>query len=494
MAAVPRLDRFRSALLLFTLAFFAPWLAGCAVSLGPGYHLRREKVTVRYAGQPAPDLHYSVEAFVRNIGTRSLSRVRIQAPRQLSSQAQSAAAIPAPTNTGGAGGRQEGLAVPMNPPLRRRESRLVFFSHQLPLQRGLVFLDPHEWFPFFLPPRGLFAEKEPRAPKTQIDIFVPYGYRALTSGRLLRMRSGRPGGEAEYGYEIRERDFSPFLVIGKYRRRKVVAHGRAVMFWTNAPLESACASRIANESVETSELYRSLFGRLRANFGPLRVIEIAPGTSQAALDPDGRSGTVPNAVVFSESPTNACRQPDRFYFLAARSLAATWFGWAVRPASAGRVILGTGAQDYAALIAEENQEGSAMRGRQVADWLAEYDRLSSRTQPLPPGNLGPHPTGDQSRMAGVQSALSFVALEDRLGAEPVRRALKDLVGALKGSSAGRDELRSALEQESGKDLYGFFNQWYGRAGIPTNFRRRYAASDPYSSPGRSAALHRRREK
>lgn len=358
------------------------------------------------------------------------------------------------------------------------------------MQGRSVLLEPEEWFPSFVPPHGLLARGDPWAPRTKIDIFVPYGYRALTSGRLRRARLGRPGGEAEFVYSVRQRDFPPYLVVGQYEQQKIRAHGKTVLFWSNTPFDPSCAQTVADETVETAQLYRSLFGRLHEYLGPLRVIEMASSGSGV----DTGLETAPHAVFFTGSPAVACRQPNRLSFLIARDLAATWFGWAVRPHPASRAILGTGAQNYAALIAEEKREGPAARKRQVTAWIAEYDRLRSRAQPLPPGELGAHPTGDQLRMAGVQSALCFVALENRLGVGPVQRALKEVVGALDGSTAGRDELRSALEQESGQDLYAFFNEWLNKAGVPAAFRRKYSVKDFHADTREDAALLGGREK
>ena len=470
MAAVLRFDRFRTAFFLLALAFLPLWLTGCAVNLGPTFRLRRERVVVHYAVQPIARLQTSVHVVVRNVGTRSLAELRFRTAGQLE-QVKPAAAASAQSGSDASepDDRASASSIAMKPSLGRRRSRMIFFSRQIPLEGLSVFLEPDEWFPSFIPPRGLFGRGEPWAPRTEIDIFVPYGYRALTSGRLRRARQGHPGGEAEYAYSVRQEDFPPYLVVGQYEQQKIRVRGQSVLFWSSTPFDPGCARTVADEAVETAGLYRSLFGRLPEYLGPIRVIEIA-SAGTGSREPDE---TAPNAVLFSVNPADACRQMNRFLFLVARNLAATWFGWGVRPEPAARAILGTGAQDYAALIAEEKREGPAARKRQVIDWLTEYDRLRSRAKPLPPGELGTHPTGDQLRMAGVQSALCLVALEDRLGADPVRRALKDVVGALEGSTAGRNELRSALERESGQDLYEFFNEWLGKAGVPAAFRRRY---------------------
>jgi hypothetical protein len=487
MAAVTRLDRLRPAPVILVLLSLS--LAGCVAPLGPGFQLRREVVTVRYALPPAaPALHFSVQAVARNTGNRALTLLRIQAP----SRAPTAMSSPTSASTAGSDLRSS-LPVRLQPPLARGQARRIPFAYLVPVRGDAIFLEPQGWFPSFLPPRGPFATSQPWAPKTEIDIYAPPEDRVLTTGRLRRVHAAPPGRDAEYVYEIGERDFPPFLLIGKYREQRVRAGGQSVLLWTRGePFDSSCVRAVASEAVATARLYRSVFGRLREHLGPLRLVEfpsqgLAPGSNT-----NPGTGTLPNGALFTENPADACRQRNAFYFQLARDLAATWFGWAVRPAPGASAIL-SGVQDYAALMAEETQESPSVRRQQVALWLSEYDRLSSETQPLPPAELGSHPAGDQFRMAGVQSALFFVALEDRLGAEPVRRALQDLVRSLDGSTAGPDELRSALEGESGQNLYDFFNQWLGRAGIPAAFRRRFSGQELKSDRGENAVKQSGRE-
>jgi hypothetical protein len=47
------------------------------------------------------------------------------------------------------------------------------------------------------------------------------------------------------------------------------------------------------------------------------------------------------------------------------------------------------------------------------------------------------------------------------------------VQALRGSTYGWSEMRSALEAESGQDLSELFRRWLTEPGIPGDFRRRY---------------------
>jgi aminopeptidase N len=45
-----------------------------------------------------------------------------------------------------------------------------------------------------------------------------------------------------------------------------------------------------------------------------------------------------------------------------------------------------------------------------------------------------------------------------------------------GREIGSDELRSAMEAETGQNLAPLFHAWLDRPGIPADFRARYAAA------------------
>jgi hypothetical protein len=468
MAALPSRRTIRLALLLLLLL-----LAGCAVPLGPGYQLRKETVQVRLSAPSAP-LRVQADITLRNAGNTPLDSLSLRLPPRLSPGEPVRILMPGrrmqalPASRNGAGQ----LVLPFQPPLARRHSLRFRLDYQLSQPGEDFLLEPSRWFPTAVPPRNLFAKGNAWADNTRIEISVPAGYRALTSGRLRRFRAGRPGTLTTYRYEIRHRDFAPFLLVGRYQEQKIRVGRRVVIFWTLTPLAPACAQSLATPLAATASLFRSTFGPVWKQTPPVRLIQMSPGSRFPMHDGTGRTGSLPGTVLFTLSPGEICRQTQSFVTLADRALAETWFGWAVRPGPGVGAVLGTGALDYAALLAAVSRDAGA-RARLVTEWLAEYDRLHAAAKPLPPVRLGDHPTGDQRRMAGIQSALCFVALEDRFGAAAVHQALAHLVHSLRGDSAGLEELRSALEQETGQNLYDWFREWFGRAEIPASFRRHY---------------------
>jgi aminopeptidase N len=55
-----------------------------------------------------------------------------------------------------------------------------------------------------------------------------------------------------------------------------------------------------------------------------------------------------------------------------------------------------------------------------------------------------------------------------------QRALRHLLKAYPGGNWRADDLRSALEQECGKNLAPLFRRWLVDPGIPEDFRGRYS--------------------
>lgn len=434
-------------------------LTGCAASLGPGFALREERV--RVSVQPAGAIAVSVQTtgIVKDIGIAPLDSLAFQA------------------------GRGARRTLQFQPPLAPRKSRPFSLGFSVPASGPDIWLDSAAWFPAAIPPAGMFARGEPFAETTRIQVRVPGGYRVLTGGEF-RGVGASAGGETEYRFELRPRGFAPFLLVGRYEELRVRAAGENVIFWTHAPLDAGCARSLAPPLSATMQFYRSAFGPPSRQRLPLRVIQVSPAA--LANEPDGiQASSVPAGALVTISPADWCSKRESFLAIVDHELARTWFGWAVRPEPGAEAVLDMGASEYAALLDAQRLSKAAREG-QLSALLTEFDNLRKRSLPLPPVALDSHSTGDQRRMAGIQSALCLVALENRVGASPVERALAHLVRSERGRSASLDELRSAVEQETGQDLYAFFRDWLRRAGIPASFRasiqsarrKRISTSDP----------------
>jgi len=464
-------------------------LAACAMPLGPGYRLQRETVTVRY--QPGSPLHVRGDAEMRNIGNAPLADLSLQIPRRAADGlAVWVAGRPvAPLAKTVADERR--VTVPVDPPLGERSSLNLRLEYEIPAPPAGFVLEPPAWFANFLRPKHLFAKGRARAEKTEVEISVPSGYRAFTTGRKRGAHASRQGAETEYRYQVREDDFPPFLAIGRFNEQRIRAQGRNVVFWTLQPLDAGCARTLAAQLAAAANLYRSAFGPVSKHRWPISVFEISAGSGPAFREAGG-FGSVPLGVSFSVAPAELCRQPQGFFAAADRALAATWFGWAVAPEPDARAIFVGGARRYAELIAQEGGSPAEARKRQVRAWVEEYDRLRARAKPIAPIRLESHSPAAERQMAGIQSALCLIALQDRFGPVPIQHALANLVSSLRYSTAGLDDVRSAFEAATGRNLFGFFNRWMGRPGIPEAFRQRYSAAKEKTTSAKGSITISRR--
>ena len=74
----------------------------------------------------------------------------------------------------------------------------------------------------------------------------------------------------------------------------------------------------------------------------------------------------------------------------------------------------------------------------------------------------------------AKSGLFILALEDAVGTKNFRAALRRMIQARRSHHWTIDDLRAALELESGQNLAEFFRVWLYQPGIPDDFRRRYS--------------------
>jgi aminopeptidase N len=84
---------------------------------------------------------------------------------------------------------------------------------------------------------------------------------------------------------------------------------------------------------------------------------------------------------------------------------------------------------------------------------------------------------EQRAISLAKAPLFFIALEDHCGEAPVRKGLTSVVSLLRGQEVGYNEIRSAIEQTSGKDLAEFFRIWLYEKSIPKDFRAKYAPAN-----------------
>ena len=159
------------------------------------------------------------------------------------------------------------------------------------------------------------------------------------------------------------------------------------------------------------------------------------------------------------------------------ALAHDWFGEQIYPAPFAALGLGEGLPAYATIVIDEASNGEAARRRRIAEYLRAYDEASGKAVEIPLGIAKMSDPPEQRAISLAKAPLFFIALEDESGETPVREGLKRVVTVLRGQEVGYNEIRSAIEEASKKDLAGTFRTWLYEKGIPKDFRSKYAPAN-----------------
>jgi aminopeptidase N len=195
--------------------------------------------------------------------------------------------------------------------------------------------------------------------------------------------------------------------------------------------------------------------------------ESLPAEFGASDDPGGAS--FPGGVLLDERAFSAGLSSEPVLELAEYELARSWFGWIVRPDPTAQILLGRGAGLYAVTLAARARGGESARDAAVSDLLRRYEAARERAADRPlldPATGYPH---EQRVASGYKAALFFVALEERAGTEPLRRAMHRIFRDMAGNVVGAAELRSAVEGETHQSFAEFFRVWLNQPGIPAAF-------------------------
>jgi hypothetical protein len=470
------------ALILISSSFL-----GCAVALGPGFSHSDRSVDVSATSIEPTHVHVRVTDKLENVGDRGLAYLDVALPSGPSfgtrdvSVTVGAKAVPSRRVT-----RQSGpsLRVPFDPQWLRGEEREIAFAYDLepaPEGRGVVgatadgfYLADPNVFPAWQPPLGPFAKASLRARREKLEVTVPADFRVLAVGR--EQRSERRGEFVIHRFETLGAEFPPYLVAGRYQERRAETGSGTVVFWTREPLDENTAGMAAKRLTATVATYEQLFGSIARNHFPIHVVETSAELAPiAVVTPSISAASFPEGVLFDHRAVALGLATDQVLDLADYELARTWFGWHVRPQPEADLLLGRGMALFAALLAAEARQGTAVRQQEIARLIATYDALGPAADQKP--GSGP-PVGysrEELTAKSYKGALFLVALENITGKEKFYRAVRRLLTDMAGQEIGSDELRSAVEAEAERNLAAVFHAWLDHPGLPAEFRAGYTA-------------------
>jgi hypothetical protein len=477
------------------LAALASFSAGCAVPLGPGFFPERQSYEVRLITAPAPRFHVRAVYRLKNTGDRPLEFLEAALPDVASTGrsglrvlADDVELVPqAPEDA-----QSRSIQIPFTPPWPQKKRLELVIEYDLAppspghagvsVEESSAHLRHSDWFPRLSPPEHVFARHA--APgRLRLSVFVPPGFVALAGGNPKGTRRSDSG--TEYRFEIEDdKDLGPFVVAGRYSEARINAAGSDVVFWTFQPLEPEGARQAAMRIAEDYKTYETVFGRLRRRHQTLWIAEtharLTPHPGRAESSPAGigfPDGALLNSRAFGLGVTSGT-----FLDLVSHELAHSWFGLLVKARPEADAVLSEALAEYATIVAAEAREGDPARRHQAALLLRWFDEHRANYADQPLVNLRPGDPWEQRVFGYSKGALFFLALEDEIGKDEVRRGLARFVHALQLDEAGFHELRSAMEGEAGRDLADFFRTWLNHAGIPDAFRSRYEVKVAAAKP------------
>lgn len=451
-------------------------LAGCVTPLGPGFRIEHQELNAEYISGAQPAIRVRASWRVKNTGDQPLDAIDAKLP-----DARTHDRAPARVELNG-----EVAPVPLDPssplvhiafaePLPMGGTRGIAVSYDLRAARsesdgadvtvrGFV-LPPGDWAPVLLrPKRAFFAGGEPPK-KWELTFRVPAGWRVHASGKLKRTERSKQDQPESVVYHFAQRaeDSLPFAVGGPFREEKAPEAGSRVLVWTREAWPAGTAQRSAEAAIATARFYDAAFGPRPESARALWIIECPRSSSCWAVP---QAALVGGAIKLDESWSAVQAELDQ-------QLAYTWLDFRVHPDWENEPLpMGTLA-DYATELATAERLGGDARSRMIHGLLASFEYEKAR-QPEP--SLLRVQLSDPAaarQFARLKSELFFFALEDAVGKENLLRALRHLMKAYPRGVWRADDLRSALEQESGKNLGPVFRDWLVEAGIPAEFHSRY---------------------
>jgi hypothetical protein len=460
---------------------------GCAVALGPGFSQPTRVVEVSATSIEPTHIHIQVTDTLENVGNRGLDYLDVTLPGgPIFGTGDVGVAVEGKTVAIGERRQEPGssLRVPFVPEWPQGETREITFHYDLePARegRGVVattsdgfYLASPNVFPFWETPLGPFARGSLRAHTEELEVTVPADFRVLALVR--EQRSTRRGELVVHRFVWRGAAFPPYLIAGRYRERRIETQQGSFFFWTREPIDEAAAQMAADHLSATAAIYERLFGKAADNHPPIYIVETSAELA-AVAEATGNiaAASFPEGVLLDHDAVRLGVASEPVLDLADYELAHTWFGWHVLPQPQAELLLGQGMALCASILAAEARGGPAGRQRQIAQFIATYDRVGSADKKAGFGPASGY-TREEVRAKTLKAALFLISLEDVAGAEKFDRAVRRILKVMAGREIGSDELRSAVEAETGQNLAPLFHAWLDRPGIPADFRTRYAGA------------------
>jgi hypothetical protein len=335
------------------------------------------------------------------------------------------------------------------------EDRRMLTDEDLFIEKVLLYTNKNAWYP-----RNLSDDHA----RYRARFDVPAGYFALSGGRLER--SGTAGGRTTSEFRLDEPGKYLTAIVGR-----LVPAGKphvgppTLTAWSTRRQRKEAMATVATAHAITT-FFAQEFGPCPYSFINLVLVE--------NLTPGGHSP--PGLVLVQRRPSLAQRQlrddPANFSdvpgFFLAHELAHQWWGQGVAPKNYRERWLSEGAAQYAAALWVRQSRGEGAF-RAVMKRFADWAFRNAEAGPIDLSYRVGHLRGDpQAYRAVVYDKGAYVLhmLRGLVGEASFRRAEIAFQSKYRYLKAGTEELRAALEAQSGKDLRPYFREWVRGTSLP----------------------------
>ncbi len=451
--------------LLATLTVTVALLSGCAVALGPGYRVEKQQYEVRWTG--GDELAVRGTFRLKNTGTEPIEYIEAVLPEEArrsglqvwldqSPVSPEPAAEFAPEGT---------VRLPFRPAWAKKKKASLVIEYAL---SGAVadasatpsfYLATQGWYPVLRSKGGLFAFGGEPPKKWDLRVSVPRDF--------LVHASGKPKGKKRHDELLehrfrqqRDRDIRPFVIAGKFHEHRGKSGAAEIALWHKDPIPSAKANDAANYVARAVQNLERTLGPLSEK-DPGLLLFAEAGT---ATDPSQyKVATFPRAVWANWSITT--HESSR---CVVEALAAHWWlAHLSRPEPDAKLLASALADHAPALTAGQCGESAAAANQEsLQQTLRGYDQEKQAME------SGAKDTG-QDKVDFWKLKLFVADLENRVGREKLAAATRRMVQSLRGSTWTTNDLRVAIQMETGEDPAEFFRRWLNQPGIPEEFRKKY---------------------
>jgi len=466
--------------------------AACTVPLAPGYAISKESREIQFVSGATPELKIRGQFTLVNSGTSKLNFIDVVVPVEkafgmndlhveVNGHEVSAAPLPKELQYD----HPHTLRIPLESTWEQKQKRELLIEYVLRSpddSSSQITLSPRTfsfgfsgWFVVLQPPDHALSPFPKRPDKTLVTIRTPANFLVLSRG--TKVGAKKLGDEMETRYMVRINDLAPFAVGGQYVETSSSRNGNgSVVFWTLEPLKDDTAA--SAQRIESAwNVMQNDFGPLDKNIRGPHVVETPELRNHLTGGAGPAAAAFPGGALVSSSALALGVSNEEFLDKVTHAIAHDWFGQQIYPAPFAALGLGEGLPEYATIVIDEASKGEAGRRQRIMDYLRAYDEASKKAVEIPLGTAKLTDPPEQRAISLAKAPLFFIALEDQCGEAPVRAALKRIVTLLRGQEVGYNEIRSAIEQESGKDLAEFFRRWLYELGIPKDFSAKYQPAD-----------------